>query len=80
MKPEIPHDVKPKYLLGGAWRARIWARGSNYPGARTAGSIKGESCQADKMKKFFARRGKSYKHPAYGDWCRNCDAMNRGKS
>jgi hypothetical protein len=37
-------------------------------GSQTAGKDKGENCTASPMKKYFAKRSRSYKHPDYEDW------------
>lgn len=79
MKPEVPRDVKPSALVGGQWKARQWKKGVGYKGSQTPGKSKGDTCKADAMKKFFARRSKSYKHEGYGNWCKMCDGMNAKK-
>lgn len=62
----------------GTWKTRIFAKKSR--ASQTPGKKKGESCRADFMKKFMARRSRSYKHPLYSQWCRACDAMNGRKA
>ena len=48
-------------------------------GSQTPGKSKGPSCQADKMKKFFAKSARSYKHRQYPQWCAKMDNLNYSK-
>jgi hypothetical protein len=56
----------------GNWKSRIISKRTK--GSQTPGKQKGASCQADKVKKFFAKKSRAYKYPGYGEWCRSCDA------
>jgi hypothetical protein len=60
----------------GTWKKKKIAK--NMRGSQTPGRAKAESCQADVMKKFMARRSRSYKHPLYGQWCARMDSLNSG--
>jgi hypothetical protein len=48
--------------------------------SQTPGRQKGETCKADKLKKYMARSSRSYKHPLYGEWCRKMDILNNRKT
>lgn len=46
-------------------------------GSQTPGRQKNpETCQADALKKYFARSGRSYKHNLYSEWCKWTDKVN----
>jgi hypothetical protein len=72
----VPSGVKVRYLAGGAWKSKKIRRKGK--ASQTAGKAKGITCQADYLKKFFARRSRSYKVNGYSDWCKLCDSMNLG--
>lgn len=55
------------------WRKNIISRGK---GSQTPGRTKGESCQADYRKRYFATRSRSYKDVKYGEWCKQMDSLN----
>lgn len=46
----------------------------------TAGKDKGPSCQTDYLKSFFAKRGRSYKHRGYDQWCAKMDKLQGGSA
>jgi hypothetical protein len=56
-----------------SWRAKIIKRGK---GSQTPGKTKGESCQADYRKRYYASKSRSYKDIKYGEWCRAMDSLN----
>lgn len=73
---QIAQDVLvlPRYQVGGKWKSS-----RQHTPSQTPGKLKGESCKTNPMKSFFAKRGCSYKHPGYSDWCRQMDALNQSR-
>lgn len=45
-------------------------------GSQTPGNKKGESCQADFLKKYYAKSSRSRKDPGYDGWCKRMDGLN----
>ncbi len=45
-------------------------------GSQTPGKSKNETCKADYIKKFMAKRSHSYKDPEYADWCHRMYVAN----
>lgn len=39
--------------------------------SRTPGRMKHDNCKATTLERFMAKRSRSYKHPAYGDWLKS---------
>lgn len=64
------------YMGMGTWKKRQIDKKSR--GSQTPGSKKAETCQADAMKKYFARSSRSYKHSGYADWCARMTKLNGG--
>lgn len=60
----------------GTWNKRKIEKKNR--GSQTPGKSKVESCQADVMKKYMAKRSRSYKHSGYADWCKRMDSLNLG--
>jgi len=58
----------------GSWKEQTFSK--KRKGSQTPGKAKGESCQADMNKRFFAKNAHSYKDPGYGAWCAAMDALN----
>ena len=59
----------------GTWKTRIIHKQGK--ASRTPGNKKNpETCQSDFMKKYFAKRSRSYKTLGYSDWCRKMSALN----
>ena len=50
----------------GNWKTRI--RRKMGKGSRTAGSTKGENCQATPAERTFAKRSRAYKMKGYDQW------------
>lgn len=46
--------------------------------SRTNGKDKGENCQTDPQKKFFASSPKAHKHPQYNEWNAKFRKINMG--
>lgn len=42
-------------------------------GHQTSGSTKIESCRANTLDRYMAKRGGSHKHPEYPTWCKKID-------
>ena len=45
------------------WKSK--KNGSKKKASRTSGSQKGENCQANSLKRYVAKRNRSYKHKGY---------------
>lgn len=71
-----PKDTAMKNKTSmGQWKAKkIRQQGKR---SVTPGNKKGENCMTDKMKNFFAKRSRSYKHPDYAQWCDKMDVVNK---
>ena len=54
-----------------------WKMAKTKKASQTPGHMKGISCQADALKKFFAKRSRSYKHQGYSSWCKKMDNLNK---
>lgn len=59
----------------GGWKSRKINKRNK--GSQTPGKAKGDSCKADSMSRYFAKRSRAYKHPDYGVWCDQKDRMNQ---
>lgn len=59
----------------GNWKSHSLKRRTK--GSQTPGRTKGASCQADTMKRYYAKSSRSYKDPGYGQWCQAMDALNK---
>jgi len=46
--------------------------------SRTPGKTKGENCQTDPTKKFFASNPKAFRHAQYSTWHAEFKRMNMG--
>jgi len=58
----------------GTWKEQKFSK--KRKGSNTIGRTKGETCQADVNKRFFAKNAHSYKAQGYGAWCVAMDALN----
>jgi hypothetical protein len=47
---------------------KLWRKKNRSNPSHTPGSSKGEMCQTDPIKKFFASNPKAYKHKDYDVW------------
>lgn len=69
--------VKNPHIGGmGSWKRRIIQKRSR--GSQTPGRMKNHTCQADYLKKYYAKVSRSYKDPGYSAWCKAMDAANTG--
>jgi hypothetical protein len=50
------------------WKMKIKRQGIK--ASRTPGKTKSETCQTSPLKSTLAKRGRGWKHPLYGQWCR----------
>jgi hypothetical protein len=57
-----------------------WRRKNHSQPSRTPGKLKGDHCQTDPQKKFFASSPKAYKHPQYMQWHNTFRSMNGTKA
>lgn len=55
----------PIHPHGAKWRSR---RDKKNQGSQTPGKQKNTNCQATDKERFFAKRGRAYKHKEYNSW------------
>lgn len=72
-------DHLPSNMRSG-WKAYRRGKGVGTKTSRTPGKLKGEHCQTDAQKKFFASSPKAYKHRQYSQWHALFKSMNGQKA
>jgi len=79
MTDKVEQILTYKPSAMGSYRSKILKK--RRKGSQTPGKTKGETCKADAMDKFMAKRSRSYKHPLYAQWCKKVDRWhNRRKT
>lgn len=72
---EVPHLVRPRYLAGGAWRARKIEKAGK--GRSEAGKTKG--ILPTTMQRYCCRRGRAYRTVAqYEEIMASCGSRKKG--
>lgn len=59
------------------WKSKVERK--KRKGNQTPGRQKCATCQADYLKKYFAKSSRSYKHPGYRTWLNNVRVWNNEK-
>lgn len=61
----------------GTWRTRRMKGPNGRLINRNGGGTqkKGVTCQTNAFKKFMSKRGRSYRHRLYGEWCANPEKL-----